>query len=451
MAKPTLSCLMLDGTLQEESWGDVMASIRRKRAVFDLMRLLYVGRDPLINRIEYALDRRENVLSYGDSGTGKTSIAKQIVHATTGLRWFSIGLTAETTEDKVFGDPDGKHWRETGEIRHQVEGSVLGAHLVHLGEVLNAGVQLLESLNDFLEDCEFRRGKQHIPRCPMITTLADTNVDPHEAIAGDDKFIPVLDRYMFLVPVFTLTETEELSRMLRLHLSRERAKPMPPLTLEDIVRVSGVSCGSDLFDDPVIEQAYVELYQTFCEHTGRTHTNRMFCKIAELAEVEAMRNGRQIVTLDDLRVTGLALVRRPGEQEAFDEALARVVEGKWKQQEHRARIQAEEDFLDRMESTIPTEDEIREQAASRFMSLLRSLRGAEATLSKATMTSQRNRDRHARLRAEIEVRQTMLYGVAQEVTTPRSEAEELIPSGADPDPVEKHDNYDEDTEADEED
>ncbi|NQV88774.1 MAG: AAA family ATPase [Parcubacteria group bacterium] len=435
MSRPLLDCLQLDGTTTQESWDDVLASTRRIRAFFVALRLQYVGRDDLITRMEYALLRREHVLSYGDSGTGKTSITKQIVGSTTDMRWFSLGLTAETIEDRVFGDPDGKHWREAGEIRHQVEGSILNAHVVHLGETLNGGRQLLESLNDFLEDRDFRRGRQVLTHCPLISTFADTNVDPIEAMKKDDRFVPVIDRYMFLVPVATLTQTDQLSRMLRLHLSRERAKSMPPLSLGDIVRVSGITHGSDLFDDAVIEQAYVELYQTLCEATGRTLTNRMFCKIAELAEVEAMMNGRQVVTLDDLRITGLALVRRPGEQEAFDEAIARVVEGKWKQQEHRARIRVEEEYLDRIEGQIPSEEDIRERAASQFMKLLGDLKAAEATLAKATMTSSQNRDRHGRLRAMVEVHQTMLWGVVQKVTTPRTEKEELIASGADLEPV----------------
>jgi len=425
MTKPTLACLQLDGTITQETWDDVQASVRRIKAFFAALRLRFIGRDALIDRIEYAVLRREHVLSYGDAGTGKTGITKQIVRGTEGMRSFSIGLTAETTEDKLFGDPDWAHWREHHEVRRQIEGSILDAHLVHLGEYLNAGVQLLEALNDFLEDRDYRHGKQVLAHCPMMTALADTNVDPIAAMEADDKLVPVIDRFMFLVPVTTLTQTEQLSRMLRLNLARERAKPLPPLTLEDLVRVSGVSHGSDLFDDPVIEQAYVELYQHFSEATGERVTNRTFCKIAELAEVEALMQGRQRVMLDDLRVTGLGLVRRDGEQEAFDEAIAKIVEGKWKQQEHRARVQAEEDFLNNMAGQIPSEEEIEEQATARFMSILQELKHVDGLLAKTTMTSQRNRDRHARLRADIEMRKLALFGRADAATDPKKVEDDI--------------------------
>jgi len=157
--------------------------------------------------------------------------------------------------------------------------------------------------------------------------------------------------------------------------------------------------------------------------------------MSQLIELSALLNGRTHATLDDLRLTGAGLIRRPGEEEAFENALAQVVDGKWKRAEHQERIQAEEEILARIEASLPSEDEIAERSVNAFPQLLRRLKAATSRLNQLTMSSQTNRDRLQMLLADIEVRQTMLFGVVQKATDPEdlAEADELIAAGTSPD------------------
>ncbi|PJE76929.1 hypothetical protein COV05_01920 [Candidatus Uhrbacteria bacterium CG10_big_fil_rev_8_21_14_0_10_48_16] len=429
-----LDCIGLDGETTQVRREDLFPRVNRIAKLIEVLKTQVVGRDTLIDRILFALCTREHVLTWGPPGTGKSLIMRKIVRASRGMRSFSIGLSAETTESKLFGDPDGAHFRETGEIRHLVEGSILDAHLVRLGECLNGGSQLLESLNDVLEEREFHRGKQ-IVRAPLMTTLADTNVDPMEAVGANRDLEPFIDRFVFLMPVGYVEGTEQRLRMLRKYKSRAVHAPLPELTLEDLVTVSGVIIKSDLAEDTVIEQAYEELVRVFCDATGETIGDRTWLRMSQLIELSALLNGRTHATLDDLRLTGAGLIRRPGEEEAFENALAQVVDGKWKRAEHQERIQAEEEILARIEASLPSEDEIAERSVNAFPQLLRRLKAATSRLNQLTMSSQTNRDRLQMLLADIEVRQTMLFGVVQKATDPEdlAEADELIAAGTSPD------------------
>lgn len=424
----------LEGNVHQIKREDLFPRIERVRDTKRALKASMVGRDTLIDIIFYSLLLRANPLTWGPPGTGKTLCMRRLVGACTGMRSFSIGLSAETTENKLFGDPDGKRYREHGEIHHRVEGSILDAHIAHLGEVLNAGPQLLESLHDVILEREFHRGTQHIPRLPLITTLGDTNVDPYAAIAETPSLEPFIDRFRFILKVDKIRDVEARLRMLSLRKSGATMAPLPPIDLEDIIIISGVIKQMDLAEDSVIEQAFEELDRTLEGATGLVLTDRTWTGIHELIELSALLHGRTQATLDDLLLTKLGFVRRAQDADAFDEAFAKVVKGKWMQSEVRERLRAEAQMLERIQKAIPTEEEILARHADGFMILLRRLNAAQGRLESMTFQSPAHRDQRQQLLADIEVHRSMLFGKANASASPEdlAAADALLAQGANP-------------------
>ncbi len=358
------------GRTEETTWDQVGESAGKIRTFFTAIKDRFVERDALAEVIMYALLLREHVLVSGPPGTAKTALTDAVVMGIEGARQWRCDMSRFMSEAHVFGDFDVKRAQETGVLMHRTEGSLLDAHVAVLGEFLDTNDALLRSLLRVLNEREFIRGPQRL-NIPLMTALANTNSPPYKVVEEKPQLEAVLDRFLFWIDVEPVKEPSNRLRMLKMFLERKQSEPLPPLKLEDVVRVSGVVLCENLVQDPYLIQAYEELVRIFGDKRGKPSTDRRFNKGAQMLEASALLSGRQEASWDDLSQVGKILIEKPDDKQYFADALTQIG-AKWQDQAHQAKTDAELAAIDSFRQRIPPADP-QQIPATELVDLLRDI------------------------------------------------------------------------------
>lgn len=329
---------------------DVQAAALRISNFFRAVQERFVERNDLIRILKYAFVLREHVLTFGDPGTAKTAIADTVMQSIEGAKSWSCDLSQFMSETRVFGDFDVKKAQESGQLLHMTDGSILDAHFANLGEFLDANTALLRSLLRVLNEREFIRGPQHL-YVPLMTAIANTNLDPTLTQEKRPELHAVLDRFLFWQRVSYVQEPANRIRMLKMFKEGRNDSPLPPLNIADVKLVSGVVLRTDLLKNEFILMAYEELARRFAELRGRPISDRRLNKGSQILDASAILDGAFEVDWDDLDRAALVLVDHADEQEKFNTALQEV-KTKWLDQALQNQANAEALAIDGLVARI---------------------------------------------------------------------------------------------------
>lgn len=391
-------------TIHEVEWSVVYDAISRIKAYFHAVGLRFVERADVIRMIMYAILLREHILMIGPTGAGKTSLIKTIMRGIKGAKLFKYTMSKSTKETKIFGGIDPKKYMETGQQWHVTEGYFPEAHFARFGEFYHARDDLLQTLHDGLNEREFINGPQQI-KMPLITAFADTNFAPEDMPGRQDNLAAVGDRFLFRTDIMYAKDRISDYHMIKSSLLGVDREPLPPLSLQDIVMVSGVIIGMNLVQDEYVLEAYVDLVRMFSDRRvkqGRPEiSSRRKTWVAQIMEVPALLARRHEVNFEDLRVAGMGLVRVPEDVDIFETVLDEVT-GRWIAASKRHEIHQEIGLLEQVTERIPATLELSTLTTPELEKLLgdmQTLRGEIATFQPVSVEAY---DKHGEMLSQVE-------------------------------------------------
>jgi MoxR-like ATPase len=348
----------LAGTVCTTTWDEVFASAKRIQEFFVAVRSRFAERDDLIRKVKYAFMMREHLLVDGPTGAGKSAVLNTIIDNIAGAEVWAMDLTKFTTDTMVFGAYDIKKMKEEGQTVHMTDGSLIEANFAKCGEFLDANDPLLRTLLGVMNERRVRRGP-HEYEVPLISLVADTNFRIDDLPNRRQQLAAVLDRFLFQVSVEYVKDPRNRYMMLEMALETGKRPPLPPLHLDDVVRVSGVIIENDLVTDRYVREAYQEMTFDFSKArvaAGRAPlSDRRFAKAAHIMEVGAILHGRQACTFDDLQIAEHILVMHPDDVALFNAAKAATID-KWAVKAQRREIDVEAARLREITIEIPHPD-----------------------------------------------------------------------------------------------
>ncbi len=341
---------------QPTTWERIMAAVAAIQAYFQAIERRFVERDLLVRQLMHAMMMREHVLIDGPSGAAKSMLIRTVFSGIREAKVWSMDLTQFTTETHLFGAYDVRVMQGTGRMVHMTDGTIADAHFAEIGELMDASDAALRTLLGALNERVTRKGPQII-ELPLLTAVADTNFGPESL--GETrraKLDAVIDRFLFRVPVGYVKDPRNRLAMLDMSCERVLQAPLPPVTLEDFVIVSGSVHGMNLIQDAYVRQAYEELTRLFSERrvaaNGKPLSDRRYIHGAQILEIAALLAGRREVNLEDLAITEYVLAHTEKERELLL-TIRREILGEWVKRASRREIEGEIQQLSDMTAQIP--------------------------------------------------------------------------------------------------
>lgn len=354
--------LDIENVAQPTTWVAVFEAVERIKNYYRALSRRYLEREFLAENLMCAMLMREHVMIHGPSGAAKTSLVKTLYKGIVGATVWKMNLTKGTTENQLFGSFDIRKIRESGQYIHMTEGSLAEANFILLGEFFDANDNTLRALLGALNEREVEKGPQ-VMRIPLYTAIADTNFDPDSLKDHRRELLDaVIDRFLFRVGVEYLKDPRNILAMLDLHLNRVHHEQMPPVTLEDFTIASGVKQGMNLVTDRYVLQAYEELTRRYSElrvsEGGSPVSDRRKATGCEIMEIAALRQGRHVVTFEDLGKAAFFLAHTDEQRQMFEDIKKKVVPTwikKATQRELEAEMHRLAEIVDKVSATPDTE------------------------------------------------------------------------------------------------
>lgn len=398
----------LTGAKKDVTWDDVFKSAKRIKRFSEALRKRYFERDELVNAICFALMIREHVIIDGPTGTAKTDVADTIARGIKGAKTWSMDLSKYMSEPHIFGDIDVKEAGNTGKIRHLIEGSLIDSHIANIGEFFDANGALLRAMLRVLNERKFVRGPQRVD-ASLLSAIANTNFDPIEQSRSRPELQAVVDRFLFRVHVGYVKEPTNRLRMLEAYLDRDRDEPLPDVSIDDVVLVSGVVVDNNLIGDTLVQQAYEELTRVFGKNRGQPVSDRRFLKAAQIMEASSLLRQSARVGFEDLESTGYILIESGRDAEPFDKAFSEVV-GKWKSEDRERSLRTELDVIESFEKKIPDSSTFPNINIETAVDMFKMLRMQHGDLKKIAMSLPTSERKQAEVLSNMEVVMTELQG-----------------------------------------
>lgn len=340
---------------QDVTWTDVFAAVDRIKAFFAAVSNRFVERDDVIRRIQYALLMREHLLLIGPTGSGKTALVNCVLDNIAGANVFRLGMSDDRTKTEVLGPWCLTRLRAGTGYWHLTGGYLPEAHYARLGEFFDAGDGLLRTLLDSLNERRLYNGPQQM-RMPLMTAFADTNFTPEQMPARLPQLDAVVDRFLFRVNVPYPKDRVSDQRMIDASLVNAQKEPIVPISLEDLILVSGVIACANLVLDRYVKEAYTDIVRGVSderEKQGRAPLSpRRKVWAAQCMEVSALFAGRTSVTMDDLASARYGIAIVPADEELFDKQIG-TWQPHWIEKSKRCEIEKELDGIVQMTQGVP--------------------------------------------------------------------------------------------------
>jgi MoxR-like ATPase len=351
--------LKIDGTVQVTTWEEVLAAVERMREYFRALKLRFIDRDELLDKILLALMLREHVMIHGDTGTGKSALVRSVMRGIQGATIWRMDLAKSVTDAQLFGPYDVRVMREDGRYVHMTDGNLPEANFAELGEFFDASPYALRSLLGALNEREVRRGPQ-IMTFPLLTAFADSNISPEDLNGREEETLrAVVDRFLFHHKVDYVRDERDRVLLGRVALERTLREPLPPLSLTDIVLVSGVIQYENLILDPYLLEAYQAITFRFATEkhkaSGRWLPDRRYCNALQVLEASALLHGRIEPNFEDLGIIDEVIPINTKEREMLKAARHDQMKV-WIDRASRREIEQEEAALGVIVGKVPSPD-----------------------------------------------------------------------------------------------
>lgn len=347
-------------TSHATTWDAVFQAVDRILRFFQAVRARFVERDLVLEQLMYAMMLREHMMIDGPTGAAKSMMIDAAFSHIIGAVVWAMDLTRFTTDVQLFGSYDVREMRRSGKSLHLTEGSIAEANFAQTGEFFDANDPALRSLLGVLNERRVRKGPQFI-QVPLLTAIADTNLHPEDLPEPRRNALDaVIDRFLFRTPVDYVVEPANRVTMIQVSLDRGRTAPIPELTLDDIVLVSGVVQEMNLVTDPYVIEAYQDMTLRYAQARkqagGKWVSDRRTVRGAQIMEVSALMHGRTSVTFEDLEITRHVLAHNGDDTTMLEKARTEALET-WIKRSHRREIEADRQKLKEVtkKAQIPTD------------------------------------------------------------------------------------------------
>jgi len=282
----------------------------RFNAIFDAAASAVVGREALILPMKLALLTKNHVLLIGKPGVAKSKFVRSILESFKDCETFRIQCTKRMSEEYLVGPLDMKLFRNAGEYRHLVDGSMVTAELAFLDEFLDLPDQSLRALLEILNERRFTRGKQR-EVCKLHTAFAATNFSP-----TNEQVEAVQDRFLFRANVAPLADSDDIEKMLNaVSVDAAPVRKMPFKWLQAMRRRA-----ASVTVDPVLFTAFAKFAQV-AKGTLNV-TDRRIVWSLEAVKAYAYLSGRDYVLPNDFLVTEHTFMTAGEDKQAKDFASA---------------------------------------------------------------------------------------------------------------------------------
>lgn len=259
--------------------------------VLSPMKLVFVGKDEIIDVLGVCLVGGENAFLLGPPGTAKSALVFELGRRLQGAT-FEYLLTRFTEPNELFGPFDIRRLRE-GELVTNTEGMLPEASFVFLDELLNANSAILNSLLTVLNERVFRRGQEK-RRLPMIMAVGASNRLPE-----DEALRALFDRFLLRVHCDSVPD-DRLGDVMAAgwELEQPRGEPAAVVSMEEVRLLNRALCTVDLAP---VRQPMVDLVRRL-RQAGLDCSDRRAVKLQRLVAASALLCGREVAHRSDLWV-----------------------------------------------------------------------------------------------------------------------------------------------------
>ncbi|UJF17535.1 AAA family ATPase [Vibrio sp. SS-MA-C1-2] len=240
----------------------------------------------------------ESVFLLGPPGIAKSMIAKKVIDAFEGSRYFEYLMTRFSTPEEVFGPLSIQELKDNGRYVRLIDGYLPTAEVVFLDEIWKAGPAILNTLLTVINEKTFKNGTEQF-KVPMQLLIAASNELPDSGSGLDALY----DRMLVRVFVDRIQEKDNFQALISAPTNIEALPKHLKISAQEL------DDWQEKIDQVEIEPFIFEkLYKLKCLLDGEdaAHENyisdRRWKKAARLLKASAFFNGRDRVAQLDLLI-----------------------------------------------------------------------------------------------------------------------------------------------------
>lgn len=285
--------------------------------IADELNAAYFERRDVIEALVLAVLAKQHAFILGPPGTGKSELARDLLHRFTGSEFFEQLLSKTRPDQAVLGPYNLPLLRDAGQFQRNIDGFLLTSHFAFLDEVgkmsPTMGHDLLAALNERIRH-EVSDGNS-VHQIPLHTAVTASN----ELIVGDSEDAAALwDRLLVRCQVDYIVDDGSFARLMG---RREDPTDLP--TTLDFAQLA-MACEKDVpavTIGPTVMEGVVKLRHALRTEAHLSISDRRWRQSMRVLQARAFLHGRDYVEGDDLEALRFTLWETP-EQYRVVERLA---------------------------------------------------------------------------------------------------------------------------------
>lgn len=261
----------------------------------------FLERDDEILGIVLALMAGENVIAYGEPGTGKTDLMKAVSSRLTGAKHSRFLMDRQMDKSEMLGMLDLAEYQRSSRFVRSVTDTIYDCDTLYLDEVDKTGPGVTTPLLTAINEGEGNYGNGW-QKLPMLTAMGSAN---HELEDGQEAFA---DRFLVTLVFRRLQQPDNVLALLESQLAPRTPANPTTVPVDDVRHAIEYEVPAVRVPRAVLE-SMVEINKEL-EREQLFPSNRRLKACVKLVQANAWLGGRDEATEDDLEVLRFALWSR---------------------------------------------------------------------------------------------------------------------------------------------